>query len=70
MPFNIFGRNFFKESGVEFDRSRKDEPFSFTIGSSQVIELDCKFQFGVILYIDHILRYGFDLHSVEIRCIR
>ena len=26
-----------KESGVEFDRSRKEEPFAFTIGSSQVI---------------------------------
>jgi len=27
-----------QESGVEFDRSRKEEPFSFTIGSSQVIK--------------------------------
>merc|ERR1712083_1049894 len=27
-----------EESGVEFDRSRKEEPFSFTIGSSQVIK--------------------------------
>ena len=36
-----FGALFFhtslKESGVEFDRSRKEEPFAFTIGSSQVI---------------------------------
>jgi len=27
-----------QESGVEFDRSRKEEPFVFTIGSSQVIK--------------------------------
>lgn len=27
-----------QESGVEFDRSRKEEPFAFTIGSSQVIK--------------------------------
>jgi len=27
-----------QDSGVEFDRSRRDEPFSFTVGSSQVIK--------------------------------
>jgi len=25
-----------QDSGVEFDRSRRDEPFSFTVGSSQI----------------------------------
>ena len=28
--------HFLKDSGVEFDRSRREEPFSFTVGSSQV----------------------------------
>jgi len=27
-----------QDSGVEFDRSRREEPFSFTVGSSQVIK--------------------------------
>ena len=33
----LFFHTTLKESGVEFDRSRKEEPFAFTIGSSQVI---------------------------------